>query len=189
MFSKSILTLVVIWTITTQGSLLAQKVNPQQITVNGATLTVYNANAAQITNIVNTLRLLPTDHIRCIPMIIANRNGLANGGGTMWNADPQIRWIALSTESLTRQRNQRINFTLLHETGHCVDYTFHIATTANRAALSQYLQSIHYRGHTTGPGEGVAEAYWKYFTNAEIPPNMRAILEQSAAWRNLVPIR
>lgn len=190
MFSKIVLIFVVIWTITTQGSLWAQKVNPQQITVNGATLTVYNATAAQITNITNTLRLLPTAHIRCIPMIIANRNGLANGGGTMWNANPQQRWIALSTESLTRQSNQRLNFTLLHETGHCVDYTFQIATTANRDALNQYLQSINYRGHTTGAGEGIAESYWRYFTApGQVPANMRAILEQSTAWRNMSPIR
>jgi hypothetical protein len=190
MFSKNILTIVVILTITTQGILLAQKVNPQQITVNGATLTVYNATAAQITNITNTLRRLPTAHIRSIPMIIANRNGLVSGGGTMWNADPQQRWIALSTESLNRQSNQQVNYTLLHETGHCVDYTFQIATTANRSALNQYLQSINYHGHTTGAGEGIAESYWRYFTApSQVPANMRTILEQSTAWRNMSPIR
>jgi hypothetical protein len=181
---------IIILSLFTLNILFAQrdKINPQQITVNSVTLSVYNASADDIANITNTLKKLPSAHIRCIPYIIANNSALNNGGATWWPADkPQERRISISKEAMKKRSNQTINLTLLHEVGHCVDYTLVIAY-GNHTALNQYLIDLKYKGHTVSAGEGVAEAYWRYFTNKPIPENIKKILTQSKAWRDLSPI-
>ncbi len=174
------------------------------ITVNGVTIPVFNANTAQKGNMEQTLSRLPAAHLNSIPRIIivsaAGPNYFLKNpsrGGASWRCNPSNRedeWIKLSEYSLSERRNQRINFTLLHEVGHFIDRDFNIVS-GHQEEARRYLREVNYRGHTQGAGEAIAQGYMYYFatTTAQdrrprvrdrLPVYLKEILENSSAWSN-----
>ncbi|WP_340200869.1 hypothetical protein [Ascidiimonas sp. W6] len=172
------------------------------VTANGVTVPVFNATEAHKTNIQQTLSRLPAAHIRAIPRIIIVSNDGPNHflshperGGASWRCSPADRnseWIKLSTYSLSEPRNRRINYTLLHETGHFIDRDFQVGAGHTEAA-NRYIRETNYRGHTQGAGEAIAQGYMYYFattTASQRTPRVRErlprylidILENSTAW-------
>lgn len=174
------------------------------ITVNGASIPVFNATEAQKRNLEQTLSRLPAAHLTSIPRIIIVSNDGPNyflshpeRGGASWRCSPANtanEWIKISAYSLTERRNQRINFTLLHEIGHFIDRDFNIVS-GHQEEARRYLRETNYRGHTQGAGEAIAQGYMYYFASTtaqernprvrdRLPVYLKQILEDSIAWAN-----
>ncbi|SHJ39074.1 hypothetical protein [Aquimarina spongiae] len=174
------------------------------ISVNGVTVPVFNANDTQKRNIEQTLSRVPSEHLNSIPRIIIVSEDGPNHflshprrGGASWRCSPANRadeWIKLSAYSLSERRNQRVNFTLLHELGHFIDRDYNILS-GHREEARRYLRETNYSGHTQGAGEAIAQGYMYYFASTtaqdrrprvrdRLPVYLKDILENSSAWSN-----
>ncbi|TVZ14874.1 hypothetical protein [Maribacter sp. MAR_2009_72] len=175
------------------------------VTANGVSVPVFNATEAQKSNLEQTLSRLPVAHINAIPQIIIVSDDGPNyflshpeRGGASWRCSPANRaneWIKISAYSLTERRNQKINFTLLHEIGHFIDRDFNIVS-AHQEEARRYLRETDYQGHTQGAGEAIAQGYMYYFASTtaternprvrdRLPVYLKEILENSSAWANV----
>jgi hypothetical protein len=167
------------------------------ITVNELPVEVWGASSDERQIIQNTLSLLPAEHIREIPrVVVGERVGpigtgrIEQGGNSARSGPPELQRIEITRYALENKRRRvgseelEVCVTLLHETGHWVDWELRILPPRDSEeweALNAWFETLDYRGATQGPGERAAEAYWRYFAG-RLPEDVREIIEASPAF-------
>jgi hypothetical protein len=170
------------------------------ITVNEVTLEVWGADEAQRRIITNTLSLLPEEHIHQIPrIVVGERVGpigtgrIEQGGNSARSGSPELQRLEITTYALEHKLRRvgseslEVCFTLLHETGHWVDWNLTILPPRDSEeweTLNTWFAELDYSGVTQGPGERAAEAYWRYFAG-RLPEEIRTIIDASPAFETL----
>ncbi len=157
--------------------------------VNGYLLSVWGATPGHQSTIRETLSRIPYHHICLIPRIVvgdAVGGGTITGGGNSVNRPPNPR-LELSTGAMNNPRKLvaargggSIHMTVLHETGHHVDWRFGITSGLSHAQLEElarWFATIGYTGATSGSGEARAEAYWRLFAlHSTLPADLRTAI-------------
>lgn len=123
----------------------------------------------EIEQLERTLCLLPSMHLRALPTITVGDRPARGGGGSAsptMPGGPFIRLNRMIFDPVQRPVNAgRLNYTLLHEVGHIIDWAFGCMATlagsdpAGYAALLAHAHS----GATQGPSEHFADAYADFF--------------------------
>jgi len=171
-----------------------------RITVNEVPLEVWGANDTQRRIIENTLSLLPQEHIRQIPRVVVGEKvgpigtgSIEQGGNSARSGPPALQRLEITTYALEHKLRRvgseslEVCFTLLHETGHWVDWNLTILPPRDSAeweTLNTWFAELEYSGATQGPGERAAEAYWRYFAG-RLPEEIRQIIDASPAFETL----
>lgn len=170
------------------------------ITVNEVPMEIWGANETQLRIIENTLTLLPEEHIRQIPrVVVGERVGpigtgrIEQGGNSARSGPPELQRLEITVYALEHKLKRigseslEVCFTLLHETGHWVDWNLTILPPRDSEeweTLNAWFEGLDYGGATQGPGERAAEAYWRYFAG-RLPEEIRQIIDASPAFETL----
>ena len=170
------------------------------ITVNEVPLEVWGADDAQRRIIENTLSLLPQEHIRQIPRIVVGERvgpigtgNIRQGGNSARSGPPELQRVEITIYALEHKLRRvgseslEVCFTLLHETGHWVDWNLTILPPRDSEeyeTLNTWFAELEYSGATQGSGERAAEAYWRYFAG-RLPEEIRQIIDASPAFETL----
>jgi hypothetical protein len=141
-----------------------------------------------IRQFVTSLARLPVRHLQIMPRIeVGSRPFGSSGGGSSLSGQPGAPFIRVNRNCFTSSWNRgRYNYTLLHECGHIVDWTFHCMAIMNRRDRAGFdaLMAHPHRGTTDGPGDHYADAYADYFCGKRISQQRRDALINSVAFEN-----
>lgn len=140
----------------------------------------------QIRQLLRTLDLLPPGHLRQIPTITVGDRPPRGGGGSAHRGMPGGPYIRLNRTCFHSAWNRFHNYTLLHETGHIVDWAFHCMTHmrgSDRTGYNALLQHPH-SGATQGPGEHFADGYADYYSGKRMSAARRNAIENSRAFHH-----
>jgi hypothetical protein len=153
------------------------------LNINGYHLDVFGATTRHLSIISDTLSKIPPRHVSLIPRVVVGDivgGGRIARGGNSVNRPPNPR-LELSTGAMNNPQKLvaaraggNIHITVLHETGHHVDWRLGITSGLSRELLEElgrWFQTIGYRGVTTGSGEARAEIYWRLFARTSTLPN------------------
>ena len=141
----------------------AVNVRGVSVTINGL-----DAEPVKLENLRSTLAELPVAHLRVLPTITVGSRPARGGGGSAHAGMPGGPYIRLNSgiwDGWRRRLNQRKNYTLLHETGHIIDWEYDCVSflAANFPSGYSALLADPHSGATQGPGEHYADAYADYF--------------------------
>ncbi|RMG27966.1 MAG: hypothetical protein D6730_06145 [Bacteroidetes bacterium] len=165
----------------------------REFQIRGVTIRIrFDANQvseSQIRQLVITLRLLPVNHLRHIPLITVGNRPPAGGGGSAHPGMPGGPYIRLNRNIFQSPWNRgTYNYTLLHEVGHVIDWTYNSMSRMRRDDRAGYqaLLAHTHRGRTQGPGEHFADAYADFIIGKRMSAARRNALRQSTAFKNVV---
>lgn len=148
------------------------------VTVEGVRITMYSStdrtvppNDRQRQIIIDTLRLIPSIHLRRVfgmpsestyIQVSKPRCGPHSGGGN--GAFIDQNWVKLSANSVNQGYNGRFNVTLLHEFGHLVNHAYSAMRwlRSNDREAFILLSNTRHEGSTQGAREAFADCYMIY---------------------------
>jgi hypothetical protein len=143
------------------------------VVVNGMTLRIEGADVSgervgqQMQQLRDTLALIPPAHLVRLPTITVGHRPSRGGGGAANSIMPGGPFIRLNVKCFdprTSPWNRLYNYTLLHEAGHIIDWSYNAMTllrTANPEGFRALMGHPH-RGATQGPSEHYADGYADY---------------------------
>ncbi len=158
-----------------------------ELSINGSQLPVFGASAAQLTIVRDTLSLIPVVHLATVTRVVIGEvvgGGKIREGGNSVSRLPNPR-LEVATNAMNnpkkltlgRDRKTMIHKTLLHETGHHVDWRLGITrglTPQTLKEIDSWFATLGYGGVTRGAGEARAELYWRLFANrSSLPASVR----------------
>ena len=154
---------------------------------------VQRACGMQTAQLLRSLNVLPRSHLVLLPRItVGERPPASNhprsygGGGSAHRGMPGGPYLRLNWRIFQAPWNQgHVNYTLLHEVGHIVDWAYRCMQVLRRDHRSHYqvLTSHPHSGRTQGPSEHYADAYADYFSRKRLSDTRREALLISRAFQ------
>lgn len=163
-----------------------------EIDINGVTIRIEGADAAQTVVLTDTLARLWVHHLRLLPTITAGDRPARGGGGAAHSGMPGGPYIRLNRSCFQSPWNQHgYNYTLLHEVGHIVDWAFdcmHRMRREDNAGFRALLAHPH-SGATQGWSEHYADGVADFYAGKPMAADRRNAILFSRGFFGPIGIR